>query len=320
MDDERRRILKMLAEGTISVDECEELLHALADRRERREAAEEAQARVGERPKWPYVLLVVLGLILFGTIVVGLLRSGLAGLQHLRLPFFFFGFPSGALALLLFVFWLWMIRDCLSRPVYDFRLLFTQNRQYEKWIWIGIVFLTGWVGALAYFFVIRRPARSIAPVVEPPRHPRPTPTEREAAYVPGPRARSLLWLVVLTLVIAGLIWIVVALGSSGFHRDLLVGPLGRPSLIRHGHVPQAVAAPFVASLMFLVIHGTVFWFAMLISCLVRDHREFGTIIPSDPAADKLLWLFIILFTWVIGAIAYHISIRRRVREPSTLAT
>ena len=73
--------------------------------------------------------------------------------------------------------------------------------------------------------------------------------------------------------------------------------------------------PFVL----LVIIGVVFWLSMLISCLVRDYRDFGTIIPSDPAADKVLWLVIILFTSVIGAIAYHISIRRRVRQPAAPA-
>jgi hypothetical protein len=57
----------------------------------------------------------------------------------------------------------------------------------------------------------------------------------------------------------------------------------------------------------------IFWLAMLISCLARDYRDFGTIIPSDPAADKIIWLLIILFIPLIGAIAYHIAIRRRIR-------
>ena len=50
---------------------------------------------------------------------------------------------------------------------------------------------------------------------------------------------------------------------------------------------------------------------MLIDCLARDYREFGTLITSNKSADKLLWFLLILFLPLIGAIAYHIAVRRR---------
>ena len=55
----------------------------------------------------------------------------------------------------------------------------------------------------------------------------------------------------------------------------------------------------------------IFWIWMLIDCLARDYREFGTLVSSDKSADKLLWILLILILPIIGAIAYHISVRRR---------
>ena len=80
MDDERRRILRMLAEGTISVDECEELLRALSDRRTDK-VERELRAAKGKRAIWPYVLLIALALVALPvwTIGVGAVRGILDG-------------------------------------------------------------------------------------------------------------------------------------------------------------------------------------------------------------------------------------------------
>ena len=64
----------------------------------------------------------------------------------------------------------------------------------------------------------------------------------------------------------------------------------------------------------LFLACVLFWVWMIIDCLARDYREFGTLITSDKSADKVLWLLLILFTFIIGALAYHISIRRRPRS------
>ena len=64
----------------------------------------------------------------------------------------------------------------------------------------------------------------------------------------------------------------------------------------------------------LVLIWLIFWICMLIDCLARDYREFGTLITSDKSADKLVWVLLILFLPIIGAIAYHISVRRRPRS------
>lgn len=47
------------------------------------------------------------------------------------------------------VFWVWMIVDCATKE---------KSEGNEKLIWILIIVLTGWIGALIYFFV-RRPQR-----------------------------------------------------------------------------------------------------------------------------------------------------------------
>ncbi len=63
----------------------------------------------------------------------------------------------------------------------------------------------------------------------------------------------------------------------------------------------------------IILLALIFWIWMLIDCLTRDYREFGTLIRSNKSADRLVWFLLILFTFIIGGIAYHISIRRRPR-------
>ena len=50
------------------------------------------------------------------------------------------------IAALVFVFWIWMIIDCAKR---DFR------KDVEKIVWIIIIVLAGWLGALIYLFVVK---------------------------------------------------------------------------------------------------------------------------------------------------------------------
>lgn len=51
-----------------------------------------------------------------------------------------------------FIFWLWMLIDCLKRP--DDK--FATGGNYAKLIWILVIVFTGFVGALIYFFLITR--------------------------------------------------------------------------------------------------------------------------------------------------------------------
>ena len=70
---------------------------------------------------------------------------------------------SGLIGIAGFIFWVWMIVDCLSCLPLDFRLLFTTQHRYEKWIWLAVVVLAFPVGAIVYFFIIRQPTQQIAP-------------------------------------------------------------------------------------------------------------------------------------------------------------
>ena len=54
----------------------------------------------------------------------------------------------GALILASLVIWIWMLVDCIRR---DFN---------EKALWLLIILLTGIIGAIVYYFVVKRPADS----------------------------------------------------------------------------------------------------------------------------------------------------------------
>ena len=289
MDEERRRILRMMAEGTISVEECDELLRSLSNRRQEK-TEKEVQAVQGERPVWPYVMLVILGLLV--------------------LPVSFVSFKmipcvSGPIAIALFIFWVWMIVDCLSRLPCDFRLLFTTQHQHEKWIWLAIVILVAPVGAIVYFFIIRQPAQQITP----PSTPQKSPAAPERPLRPSRRGRSIKGLLIITILLAIAIPTLMILRQVHIRSDrvLLHRPFGSMS---HAKWIAPIGAMILPAAIIVLI-WLVFWICMLIDCLARDYREFGTLITSDKSADKLLWLLLILFLPIIGAIAYHISVRRR---------
>ena len=329
MDEERRRILRMMAEGTISVEECDELLRSLSDRRKDKTQKEVQAAQEGSRPIWPYVLLVVLailalpvGLAAFGGILGG------TGWRFGPMPGYFSWLPCvfllAPIRLLLFIFWVWMLVDCLSRLPCDFRLLFTTEHKYDKWIWLGIIILVFPIGAIVYFFLIRQPARSLGPpstTEKPPSAPKP-PAPPERPLRPSRRARSIKALVVITIicVITSLAGIVLYPALVRSPRSFISqrGPMGTrvgihafADLHSHGVAKVVIGSLAVLPAAVIGLIWLMFWLWMLIDCLARDYREFGTLITSDKSADKLVWVLLILFTSLIGAIAYHISIRRR---------
>jgi len=55
-------------------------------------------------------------------------------------------------AIVLFVFWLWMLIDSLKRPDDKFAI----GGNYAKLIWILVIIFTGFLGALIYYFLIKR--------------------------------------------------------------------------------------------------------------------------------------------------------------------
>ena len=62
-------------------------------------------------------------------------------------PFAFaFGGAMIILGIILIIFWIWMLIDCAKRKF---------KNDVEKIIWLVIVVLMGWIGALVYFIVIR---------------------------------------------------------------------------------------------------------------------------------------------------------------------
>ncbi len=59
--------------------------------------------------------------------------------------------PLLMLAVGLFVFWLWMLIDCLKRPDEKFAV----GGNYAKLIWIIVIIFAGFIGALIYFLFIK---------------------------------------------------------------------------------------------------------------------------------------------------------------------
>jgi hypothetical protein len=206
----------MMAEGTITVEECDELLRALSDRRKEK-TEKEVKATQGARPVWPYVLLVVLAIMVLPVSFVSFRMIPITP----SLPCF-----SVPIGIGLLIFWIWMLVDCISRIPCDFRLLFTTQHRYEKWIWLAIVILTGWLGSLIYFFIIRRPAKQIAP---PASQQKTRPTHSEQSFRPSPQARSLkfLLIVIIILIVAPLV--------AGL---LLFGLMMPRTYLSHGPTPN----------------------------------------------------------------------------------
>lgn len=55
----------------------------------------------------------------------------------------------------LFVLWIWMLVDCAQSP-HDPR------NPNTRLIWILVLIFTGWLGALLYYFIVRRPRLALA--------------------------------------------------------------------------------------------------------------------------------------------------------------
>lgn len=65
------------------------------------------------------------------------------------LAFFAFMALIVVFALACLAFWIWMLVDCAQSP--------EKPGSNDKVVWILVLVFTGWIGALIYFFVERRP-------------------------------------------------------------------------------------------------------------------------------------------------------------------
>lgn len=311
MEDERKRILRMLTEGQITVEECEELLQALEVRDAERVHKEKKRAKEGERPRWPFLLVVLLvaWVLIFRVAVPWMIGVQHRGISLLPIPELAAGFGS-LIGLAFFIFWLVMLVNCLTRKLTEFRLLFTQKFQYEKWIWVAIIVLGQVLGALVYFIVVVQRAGVQEAV---PRRPEQKQEEEPAEaplFTPRRRAHAL-WPWVTLLIALSLM--------GGLAAGFLASPIGREFGMGHPPHPTPMYGLLLAPLGLLALFLSLFCIWMLIDCLTRDYREFGTLLCSDRSADKLFWLLIILCLPLVGAVAYHIGVRRLPREERGLS-
>lgn len=61
---------------------------------------------------------------------------------------------------------------------------------------------------------------------------------------------------------------------------------------------------FLVPLMLIGVLGTVFWIWMIVDCALHE---------SSTGNDKIVWILVILFTHLIGALLYYFV--RRPRRP-----
>lgn len=55
----------------------------------------------------------------------------------------------GLFVLAILVFWVWMLVDCIQHE-------FPPQDQNAKIVWILVIIFAGWIGALIYFFVVKK--------------------------------------------------------------------------------------------------------------------------------------------------------------------
>jgi prolipoprotein diacylglyceryltransferase len=66
---------------------------------------------------------------------------------------------------------------------------------------------------------------------------------------------------------------------------------------------EAIIVLFFFALIFLSVVGSfVFWIWMLVDCVRRNYKK------ND---EKLIWVLIIVFAQIIGAIIYYFVIKRK---------
>jgi len=156
---ERRRILDMLASGQIGVPEAERLLSALGHEQPLANSPFQTHTKW---LNWPLVVGIILILLVTGYF----LPNFFAWIQGFSTAIFHpgtiaFGTFPNLISVAIFIFWLWMLIDCIRRPIPSFALAtsLTQNAQYDKIIWLVAMFIVNVIASIAYFFVIYRPLK-----------------------------------------------------------------------------------------------------------------------------------------------------------------
>lgn len=111
--------------------------------------------------KIPKIINLII-MLLFSTALVnafGYFRKGYDVFDVMGMPgfglFAGFGLVVLAAALFLFVFWLWMLVDCLKR---DFK------RDIDKVVWIIVLIFLHLLGAIVYYFVVKIPSKNVTAV------------------------------------------------------------------------------------------------------------------------------------------------------------
>lgn len=60
-----------------------------------------------------------------------------------------------------------------------------------------------------------------------------------------------------------------------------------------------LVAPLFLFFVLIAIFAVIFWLWMLIDCLQREFK------------DKLLWVLVIIFVWILGAILYYFLVKSK---------
>lgn len=74
--------------------------------------------------------------------------------------------------------------------------------------------------------------------------------------------------------------------------------------VYNGTVGQTLGVFFATAFILLALAGSVFWIWMIIDCATNE---------PNTGNDKVVWIIIIIFTQIIGALIYYF-VRRRPRR------
>ncbi len=81
------------------------------------------------------------------------------------------------------ILWVWMIIDCAQRE-------FLPPKQDQKIIWILVIVLAGWIGALIYYLVVKRPEDLILKAAGSAAKRRGRPTKTAESYLDSAPPRA----------------------------------------------------------------------------------------------------------------------------------
>lgn len=93
------------------------------------------------------IVLALLAMSLYFMMNIGPFSAGVTVIPFMFIIFLgIIIFFVGAILIIMFIFWLWMLIDCVTREM----------KGSDKVVWVIVIVLVGIIGAIIYYFVVKR--------------------------------------------------------------------------------------------------------------------------------------------------------------------